>query len=254
MTSAFDNTAASFERCRPLPGGAPEAIRSAIWAAARISSPARVLDLGAGTGRFGRTFVAAGDFYVGVDNSLAMLREFLPNSTGGSLVQADGGQVPFRDCAFDVVLLMQVLSGVSDWRSILDEARRVLRSGGVVAVGHIIHAESGIDAQLKRRLNLILEELRVVWHRPQESRKQALAWLESAAMRHVHTQAASWSVTATAREFLLRRPTGARFSALPVAVQELALNKLRAWAEKTFGSVDAGFQEERSFELDIFEF
>jgi ubiquinone/menaquinone biosynthesis C-methylase UbiE len=254
MTSAFDNTAASFERCRPLPSGAPEAIRSAIWTAARISNAARVLDLGAGTGRFGRTFVAAGDFYVGVDNSLAMLREFLANSTGGSLVQADGCQLPFRDCAFDVVLLMQVLSGVGDWRAILGEARRVLRSGGSVAVGHTVHAETGIDAQLKRRLNLILEELRVVWHRPQESRRQAQAWLESSAVRHVHTQAVSWNVTTTAREFLLRHPTGARFSALPVAVQELALNKLRAWAEKTFGSVDAGFQEERSFELDVFEF
>jgi ubiquinone/menaquinone biosynthesis C-methylase UbiE len=254
MTSPFDNAAASFERCRPLPSGAPEAIRSAIWAAARISSPARVLDLGAGTGRFGRTFVAAGDFYVGVDNSLAMLREFLLSSTGGSLAQADGRQLPFRDGAFEVVLLMQVLSGVSDWRAILGEARRVLRTGGSVAVGHTVHPESGIDAQLKRRLNLILEEMRVVWHRPLESRRQAAAWLESSAIRHVHSRAASWNVTATAREFLLRHPTGARFSVLPVAIQELALNKLRAWAEKTFGSVDAGFPEERGFEVDVFEF
>jgi ubiquinone/menaquinone biosynthesis C-methylase UbiE len=253
MTS-FDNTATSFERCRPLPNGAAEAIRSAIRAAARISSPTRVLDLGAGTGRFGRVFVAAGDSYVGVDNSLAMLRQFLSGFTGGSLAQADGRQLPFRDGAFDVVLLMQVLSGVDDWGAILGEVRRVLRSGGSVAVGHTVHPASGMDAQLKRRLNSILGEMRVVWQRPQETRRQALAWLESSAIRHVHSRAASWKVTATAREFLLRHPTGARFAALPVAVQELALNKLRAWSEKTFGSVDAGFQEERSFELDVFEF
>ena len=37
---------------------------------------ARLLDLGAGTGRIGRPFVAAGDDYVGVDLSLGMLREF----------------------------------------------------------------------------------------------------------------------------------------------------------------------------------
>jgi len=198
--------------------------------------------------------MAAGDFYVGVDMSLAMLREFPANSKSCFLTQADGRQLPFCDGAFDVVLLMQVLSGVDDWRGMLNEARRVLRTGGSVVLGHTVSPESGIDAQLKRRLTDILDEMQVVGHRPQKSRQQALVWLESSAVRHVHSHAASWNVNATAQEFLVRHRTGARFAVLPVTVQEQALKQLAAWAETSFGSLDAGFQERRSFELDIFEF
>ena len=73
-------------------------------------------------------------------------------------------------------------------------------------------------------------------------------------MRHVRAHAASWNVIATPQEFLVRHRTGARFAALPVTVQEQALKQLAAWAETSFGSLDTPFQEQRSFELDIFEF
>ncbi len=80
MSSNFDASAPTFERYRPLPSNAPEAIRAAIWYAAGLSEPACVLDIGAGTGRIGKAFVAAGDSYFGVDTSLAMLQEFPTNS------------------------------------------------------------------------------------------------------------------------------------------------------------------------------
>ncbi len=254
MGSSFDAAASSFDRYRPLPPKVPRAIRSAILDTLHPSVPARVLEIGAGTGRIGKAFVAAGDFYVGVDTSLAMLREFPAKLGSCLLVQADGRQLPFRDCSFDLVLLMQVLSGVGDWQEILKEARRVLRPGGGVAVGQTRSPESGVDAQLKHQLAAILEELGVAQHRPQESRRQALAWLESSSVRHVHCQAGSWNFSATPQEFLLRHRTGARFAALPPVIQERALNKLRVWAETTLGSMDAEFHERRSFELDIFQF
>lgn len=254
-TSAFDTTAASFERHRALPIGVPEVIRSAIWQAVRLPAPTpRVLDLGAGTGRFGKAFVAAGDSYAGVDTSLAMLLEFRAACKNALLAQADGRQLPFCKGTFDVVLLMQVLSGTGDWQSVVNEARRVLRPGGSVVVGHTVSPELGIDAQLKRRLRGILEEMQVAWHQSQQSRRQALAFLESISKLHTHSMAASWNVKTTAREFLQRHRTGARFAALPLDIQEQALEKLRAWAETTFRSVDAEFQEKRSFELEIFEF
>ncbi len=48
-----------------------ESIRSAIKSTTRLPDQARVLDLGAGTGRLARSFLTAADFYVGVDSSLA---------------------------------------------------------------------------------------------------------------------------------------------------------------------------------------
>jgi len=48
--SAYDAAAPAFDRHRPLPAGATQAIRTAILAALDVASP-RLLDLGAGTGR-----------------------------------------------------------------------------------------------------------------------------------------------------------------------------------------------------------
>lgn len=252
--SVFDATAATFERDRPLPSGVPEAIRLAILLATPVPAPARVLDLGAGTGRFGKAFVASGDVYIGVDLSFPMLREFRANSGNACLAQADGQHLPFRDGSFDVVMLMQVLGGAGNWQGILSEARRVLRAGGAVVVGHTIFSPEGMSAQLKRQLALILEEMNVVRHQPQQARRQALAWLESSAGRWLHLCAASWTASATPREFLARHRTGARFAALPISIQEDALQRLGTWATTAFGSLDAAFPEERSFELEVFEF
>src|SRR5436305_509129 len=80
----------------------------------------RLLDLGAGSGRIGAPFVAAGDDYVGVDLSAGMLREFAARTERvARLVQADGARLPFGDAAFDAVLLIQVFGGLSGWREFI---------------------------------------------------------------------------------------------------------------------------------------
>jgi ubiquinone/menaquinone biosynthesis C-methylase UbiE len=257
--SVFDLAAATFERDRLLPSGVPDAIRSAIWKATRVPNRPRVLDLGAGTGRIGKAFVAAGDLYIGIDLSFSMLREFRANSRSARLAQADGQQLPFRDGSFELVILIQVLSGTGNWKGILSETRRILQTGGAIVLGHTVSSSEGMTAQLKRQLALILEEIilkemNVVQHQAQSARRQALAWLELSARRRLHLCAASWTASPTPQEFLSRHRTGARFAALPAPIQEEALRQLGAWAKTAFGSLDAAFHEERSFELDMFEF
>jgi len=106
-----------------LPDGVPERIRSAVLSVAGGRRPA-VLDLGAGTGRIGLPFVAAGDNYTGVDLSFGMLREFPRRAR---LAQCDGEALPFRDGAFDVVMLISVVGAARGWRRLLAEGRRVTR-------------------------------------------------------------------------------------------------------------------------------
>lgn len=252
--SAFDAIAATFERHRALPEGAPEAIRAAIWSAAGLTGPARVLDIGAGTGRIGRAFVNAGDSYTGLDSSSAMLREFRIHAPNCTLVQADATSLPFDRNSFDVVLLMQVLSGAEDGRGVVAEARRVVRRGGCVAVGHTAGPELGVDSRLKGRLKVILDEMGVEFPKQEKARKEALAWLESQAVLHRHCIAASWTAQVTADGFLQRHRTGARFAKLPRDVQDGALAALREWAADRFGALDKSYSETRNFEVDIFEF
>lgn len=255
MISDFDAAAPHFERYRALPAGVPEAIRAAVFKATRKDPSARLLDLGAGTGRIGKVFVAASDFYVGVDLSLRMLKEFLPGAHGRPrLTQADGRRLPFRDSIFDVVMLMQVLGGTKDWRTLLGEVRRVLGPAGAVVVGQTVAPSDGVDARMKKRLAHILETMGVEAHRPGRSREQALAWLRSSAARHLHLRVAIWERYPTPGEFLVRHQSGARFSALPDAIKDEALRKLSAYAGETFGALDAAAPEEHGFELEVFLF
>ena len=252
MPSNFDGNAASFERHRALPGSVLEAIRKSVWECTGLGASARVLDLGAGSGRFGRVFVDAKDTYVGVDFSLEMLREFRARNSAACLIQADGGQLPFPDASFELVMLMQVLSGTHNWRDMLNETVRVVAPGGFVVVGHTVTPPAGIDARMKSQLSLILKEMDAASDLSGKSREKSLDWLQAASSRKMQTTAASWTAKRTPREFLDRHSSGARFSKLPPEIRTQALQKLSTWAAAACGSLDEVFSETHTFELHIF--
>jgi ubiquinone/menaquinone biosynthesis C-methylase UbiE len=254
--SAYDATAPSFDRHRALPEGVAESIRATILGALEQSRP-RLLDLGAGTGRVGLPFVAAGDDYVGVDLSFGMLDEFVrrANLEGRHprLAQADGRALPFAAAAFDAVMLIQVFGGMREWRAVLAEARRVVRPAGALILGRSVAPAKGVDAAMKQRLSLILGEMAVA-ARASNTREEAERLLEAEAAESRRILAADWTTERTPRGFLERHRTGARFSKLPEPVKDEALQKLAAWAAETFGSLDSVSAERHQFELKIFRF
>jgi SAM-dependent methyltransferase len=249
--SPFDAGAPHFDRHRSLPEGVPQAIRAAVLAATGVPSP-RLLDLGAGTGRIGRPFVAAGDDYVGVDSSLGMLREFARGAARPRLAQADGERLPFGDTTFDAVLMVQVFGGMRGWRRVLAEARRVLRPHGVLLTGRVVAPADGLDARLKQRLVELLAERRVAIER-RNVREDVERSLGGVATRRTVT-VATWSAERTPRRYIDRQRTGARFAALPAVAGEEALAALTAWATATFGGLDAAVRETHAFELQMFTF
>ena len=250
QVSAFDVTAPSFDRHRSLPDGVPEAIRSAILGVVASPRP-RLLDLGAGTGRIGHAFVDAGDDYVALDLSFGMLREFARRGNA-RLVQADGARLPFGNASFDGVMLIQVFGGMRGWRDVLAETRRVLRPAGALVIGRNVAPDDGVDAQMKQRLDAILDESGA---RPERlnARNEALRVLKEDA-RATRLEAATWTAARTPRGFLERHRTGARFAALPVPTKDEALRRLAAWASDAFGSLDAALSERHAFELQVFRF
>jgi ubiquinone/menaquinone biosynthesis C-methylase UbiE len=253
--SVYDAAAPTFERHRALPDGVPKAIRALVLEAVDASSP-RLLDLGAGTGRIGIPFIAAGDDYVGVDLSFGMLSEFRRRAAASAraprLVQADGERLPFANASFDAVMLIQVFGGMRGWRRLLTEARRVLRGAGVLVLGRAVAPPDGLDARMKAQLSLLLDEIGAPADRT-NTRQDAQGWLEHEA-RATRLIAATWTASRTPRAFIERHRTGARFSALPAPVKEEAMRRLAAWATTAFGSLDAASAEPHDFELQLFRF
>jgi len=256
VTSPYDAGAPAFDRHRALPDGVPQAIRAAILAAAGVASP-RLLDLGAGTGRIGEPFVAAGDDYVAVDLSLGMLREFACRGRHDlplpRLAQADGQRLPFPDATFDAVMLIQVFGGMRGWRHVIAEARRVLRPRGALVTGRSVAPADGIDAQMKRRLGALLADLGVDAGAT-NARDEVHRALELQSQAGTSVVAWTWNAERTARAFLDRHASGARFAVLPEPVKTEAMRRLAGWAMATFGSLDRVFSEPHAFELTMFKF
>jgi SAM-dependent methyltransferase len=113
------------------------------WLAQYLKNPlARILDYGCGYGRTLTELARAGYTRVfGSDFSEAMLgrsRRELPDSM---LVRNDGFALPLKSECVDAVLLFAVLTCIpadDHQRSILTEARRVLRPGGLLYISDLL--------------------------------------------------------------------------------------------------------------------
>jgi len=93
----------------------------------------RVLNAGAGAGRFSLRLTELGFEVTSVDDSPAAV-DVLAQRVPGEVARADVTELPFADRAFDAAVLGEVLEHVEDDRGALAEVARVLEPGGVLAL------------------------------------------------------------------------------------------------------------------------
>ena len=112
------------------------------WLLQYLRPQARILDYGCGYGRLLNQLSEAGyGNAVGIDFSDKMLRQCRSQFPHLTLVQNDGLTLPFRDRAFDAVLLFAVLTCIpsdDDQRVLLAEVRRVLCPEGILYISDLL--------------------------------------------------------------------------------------------------------------------
>jgi len=249
--SNFDQVAVQFELYRTFPPEVIKQIQQAV-AAESSSTGGRLLEIGAGTGRFGRQFVIAGCAYFAVDSSHEMLREFAVRIPDSKLIQADACALPFPNQTFSTVLLFHFFGASSSGEDLFAEAARVLDHDGVVIVGQRVGPTAAIDAQMRAELRNILTTMKVPMSEPGSRRDHAQLQFESVAKSHKTIVAASWKADSSPDDFVKRHRTGAWFSALDKRVQDESLARLSDWAIARFGSLEARAPQEYKFQLDVF--
>jgi ubiquinone/menaquinone biosynthesis C-methylase UbiE len=89
-------------------------------------------DIGGGTGNYALALASEGWRPVVVDRSAQMLAQAARK--GLETVRANAIRLPFADESFDAAMLVSMLHHVDDPTHALDEAKRVLRPGGRLAV------------------------------------------------------------------------------------------------------------------------
>lgn len=110
-----------------------------------------VLDVGTGTGRLPLTLFSQPGFkgrVIGLDNSAKMLQvaatKLLPCAHRAMLIQRTASNLPFVDDSFDAVTCLEMLEFSPSPLSVLREAVRVLKPGGIL----LTTRRTGLDAHL----------------------------------------------------------------------------------------------------------
>ena len=119
---------------------APEAIDMAYvrYAYAAQASGGDVLEVGCGAGVGLRLLAARPGRVVGADYSEALLAAAHAHAgVSCPLVRLEGGALPFRAHAFDLVVLHEAIYYLPSAADFVAEARRVLRPGGALVVSSV---------------------------------------------------------------------------------------------------------------------
>ncbi len=109
-----------------------------VTAEAVVAPGDRVLDACCGTGDLALAAQAEGGKVTGLDFSGAMLERARRKSSDIEWIRGDLLRLPFQDGAFDAVTVGFGVRNVDDLDRALRELRRVLRSGGRLAILEIV--------------------------------------------------------------------------------------------------------------------
>jgi ubiquinone/menaquinone biosynthesis C-methylase UbiE len=135
----WDTMAANYDRGRSDQGLTDDATRGAwraLLAPLLPASPARVLDVGCGTGSLSLLLAAEGHHVTGVDFSPAMVAAATAKAAAAGadvrFIVADATAPAFPEASFDAVLCRQTLWALPDRTAALGNWASLLRPGGAV--------------------------------------------------------------------------------------------------------------------------
>ena len=94
----------------------------------------KLLDIGCGTGLFVERYIEAGGSAIGLDISSKMIEKARRRCIACDYTLGTGEKIPFCDNSFDAVCSLLVFSYVKDPETMLNEAYRVLKPGGKIAI------------------------------------------------------------------------------------------------------------------------
>jgi SAM-dependent methyltransferase len=214
----FDLRASLYERGRP---DYPVAAVNALLAGLGDSDGIRIADMGAGTARLARLFVARGCRVVAVEPN-AEMRAAAPALAGLEWVAASAEEAGLPDDSLDLITVAQAFHWLEPQRA-LPEFRRMLVPGGRLAV---IWNDRRVESDFEREYQAVLRELKPPARRdssPKDSTEalRGTAWFEDpelSVFAHEHAMSA---------EVLLARTLSLSYAPVEAAARASLGRRLR---------------------------
>jgi SAM-dependent methyltransferase len=211
-----------------------------LWSAAALSVGARVLEVGAGTGRVAIPLAGRGCTVVAIEPARGMLDQLRAKDGDGKVlsVAAEGSRLPFPAGQFDFVVIARLLYLTPDWQAILREAHRVLAVGG-----RLLHEWGNGEAdeewvQIREETRRLFEHAGVPtpFHPGVRSEASIDAHLADLRLTHEASVVIGPGPQITIREFLRRLVAGELSYVwnVPQATREQCLPVLERWSADTF--------------------
>lgn len=249
----FDNQAPEFDRRVGLPEEDCRAIAAAVLALAAVRPGDILAEIGAGTGMIGCWLLGLPVSYLGLDLSRGMLEVFRhrPVSRRPWLVQADGARPwPFPTGSVRAVFSSRAIH-LLPLGHVVDELFRVGAPGAACVLGWVERRPESVKARMAQEMRRRLRD-RGFTPRSAGSRRLLEACRERGARELARTAVVRWPVRHTPRGSLepWASKVGLGGVVLPPGVQDEVLRELAAWAEETFGSLDAAHESEEAYVLD----
>jgi SAM-dependent methyltransferase len=266
IPTPFDAQAAEFDRRVGLPEADCRAIAATVLALGQSRAGDRVVEIGAGTGMIGRWFVDHPVRYVGIDLSRGMLEVFRRRARA-CLIQADAAQLwPLPDSAARIVFSSRAIHLLPP-EHVVAEVLRVSSPGATCVLGWVERRPDSIKSRMSREMQRRLRErgfavrsaggrrvLEALLGRrgsdldtPPPGRPRGRGGAAS-----IRTVAARWPARHTPRQSLddWSSKEGLGGLVLPPGTQDEVLRELAAWAEETFGGLDAALESEEEYVLE----
>lgn len=253
---SFDRAAGYYDQTRPLPAAVASRGMDAILEAA--GAAARILEVGAGTGRISIPLLERGADLVGCDISPAMLRRLQEKRPSAPILQADAARLPFPAGNFDAVLTVHVIHLIAPWQEALREFRQVLKPGGVyLNVQTYAPLGSTIRGRMRTFWRAWVEEHGVQIYQPGVRDDQLfLEELRSLGASLSEVEVARFSLPFSLREELERFAARIYSDAwhIPDDVHQASLSALRAWVDREIGDLDQPREDQVRFVIDAARF
>ena len=253
---SFDRAAGYYDQTRPLPEPvAREGIQSILDI---VGDGARVLEVGAGTGRISIPLLGRGVDLIGCDLSSKMLRRLQEKSASAPVVQGDALSLPFPGASFDFVMTVHVLHLVAGWQTALGEFRRVLKPGGAyLNVKTWAPAGASPRDQIRSHWRGWLAEQGVDARLPGlQANAEFLQELQGMGANVHELEVTRYPLVFSLRDELDRFASriGSETWEIPDAIFEDSIRDLRDWTAREYGDLDEPRTDQLRVTIDLARF